>query len=148
MRKALLIPVAALVLGLATHGVAGAQGKAIGAVFGYPGNIGLSMRFGPMPINIAWSEDFLHGTIDKWAIKKPLGEEERLDWYFGPGVDAGIPLDDNEDFFLAVRAPIGLQFMLTPKIETFGEVAAGLQVFDDVDFYWASSIGIRFMLGN
>ena len=77
-----------------------------------------------------------------------LGDEPRLNWYFGPGIDAGIPLDDNEDYFLAVRAPLGLQFMLTPKIETFGELAPGLQLLDDVDFYWASNVGIRFVLGK
>ena len=138
---------AAMLFTLALHGTSRAE-TAIGAVFGYPGNVGLSLRFDRTPINVAWSDDFIHGTIDRWMIKKVLGDESRLNWYFGPGIDAGIPLDDSEDFFLAVRAPLGLQFMLTPKIETFGEVAAGLQLLDDTDFYWASNVGIRFVLGK
>jgi hypothetical protein len=30
----------------------------------------------------------------------------------------------------------------------FGEVAPGLQLVDETDFYWASNIGIRFVLGK
>ena len=148
MRKVVL-SIAALCLTLAAPISARAE-TAIGAVFGYPGNVGLSMRFDRTPVDVAWSDDFLHGTIDRWMIKKPLqaGDVDRLDWYFGPGLDLGIPLDDNEEFFLAVRAPIGLQLMVTPKIETFGQLAPGLQLLDDVDFYWAASVGIRFVLGS
>jgi hypothetical protein len=148
MRRAILIPVVTLVLGLASQGVARAE-TAIGAVFGYPGNVGLSMRFDVTPINVAWSDDFIHGTIDRWMKKKPLeGGDGKLSWYLGVGADAGIPLDDAEEFFLAARVPIGLQFMFTPKLEGFGEVAAGLQLLDETDFYWASSVGIRFVLGK
>jgi hypothetical protein len=132
---------------MATHKVASAE-TAIGAVFGYPGNAGLSLRFDNMPINAAWSEDFIHGTVDKWIKKTPMGSDGKLAWYLGVGVDAGIPFDDNEEFFLAGRVPIGLQLMFTPKLEGFGEVAAGLQVLDETDFYWSSSIGIRFLLGG
>lgn len=122
---------------------------AIGVVFGYPGNAGLSLRFDRIPIGLAWSDDFLHGTIDSWMIKKQLeGGDGRLSWYFGPGADAGIPLDDAEEFFLAVRAPIGLQFMAAPKWEIFGEVAPGFQFLDETDFYWAAAAGVRFILGS
>jgi hypothetical protein len=142
------IVLAVMMLSLTVSGSARAE-TAIGAVFGYPGNVGLSLRFDTTPINVAWSEDFVHATADRWMIKKDLGEVDgRLAWYFGPGLDAGIPLDDAEDFFFAVRAPIGLQFMATPKIELFGEVAPGLQLVDETDFYWASNVGIRFVLGQ
>jgi len=139
---------AVVMLTLAAHGTSRAE-TAIGAVFGHPGNVGLSLRFDRTPIGVAWSDDFVHATIDRWMIKKPLeGGEGRLSWYFGPGADFGIPLDDAEEFFFAVRAPIGLQFMATPKIETFGELAPGLQVVDETDFYWAAAVGIRFVLGG
>jgi hypothetical protein len=122
---------------------------AIGAVFGYPGNAGLSARFDDKPIALAWSSDFIHGTADLWMVKKKLDVgDERLSWYFGPGGDIGIPLDDSEDFFLAVRAPLGVQFMLSPKVETFGEFAPGVQLADETDFYWAASVGVRFVLGG
>jgi len=121
---------------------------ALGAVFGYPGNAGLSARFDDKPIALAWSSDFLHGTADLWMIKKNLeGGDKRLSWYFGPGGDIGIPLDDTEDFFLAVRAPLGAQFMVSPKVETFGEFAPGVQLANQTDFYWAASVGVRFVLG-
>ena len=146
MKKASLV-IASLLLCLAASSPVRAD-TAIGAVFGYPGNVGLSMRFDRTPISVAWSNDFVHGTIDRWMIMKPLGDDARLSWYFGPGLDLGIPLDDGNEFFLAGRAPIGLQFMITPKFEGFGEVAPGIQVLDDVDFYWASAVGIRFVLGK
>ena len=147
MRGAVIVSAAAL-LTLATFGTVRAE-TAIGAVFGYPGNVGLSLRFNNMPIGAAWSEDFVHATIDMWMVKKPLGtNNEDLDWYFGPGADLGLPLDDDEEFFLAIRAPLGLQLMATPKIELFGEVAPGIQVLDETDFYIAGAAGIRFVLGN
>lgn len=146
MRKYAIV-LSALVSILATSGVARAE-TAIGAVFGYPGNVGLSLRFDQTPIGAAWSSDFVHATIDRWVIKKPLGDVDKLSWYLGPGVDLGIPLEDEEDFFLALRAPIGLQFMATPKLELFGEAAPGIQLVDETDFYWATSVGIRFVLGQ
>ena len=122
---------------------------ALGAVFGYPGNAGLSARFDDKAAALAWSSDFLHGTADLWMIKKKLDVgDERLSWYFGPGGDIGIPLDSSEDFFLAVRAPIGVQFMVSPKVETFGEFAPGVQLANETDFYWAASVGVRFVLGK
>ena len=121
---------------------------ALGAVFGYPGNAGLSARFNDKAIALAWSSDYLHGTADLWMVKKNIeGGDKRLSWYFGPGGDIGIPLDSNEDFFLAVRAPLGAQFMVTPKVETFGEFAPGVQLANQTDFYWAASVGVRFVLG-
>ena len=90
-----------------------------------------------------------HLIADLWMVKKPLDVgDKRLSWYFGPGGDIGIPLDDQEDFFLAVRAPLGVQFMVSPKVETFGEFAPGVQLADQTDFYWAASVGVRFVLGG
>ena len=118
---------------------------AVGLVFGYPGNIGLSLRFGRTPINLAWSQDFLHGTIDYWALREPIAPDAGLSLYLGPGLDAGIPLDD-DGFFLAARVPIGLQWMVTERVETFAELAPGVQLVDEVDFYWAGNLGIRIVL--
>ena len=146
--KRVLVILSALLLASSVARSSRAE-TALGAVFGYPGNAGLSARFNDTPIALAWSSDFLHGTADLWMIKKKLDVgEERLSWYFGPGGDIGIPLDDQEDFFLAVRAPLGVQFMVSPKVETFGEFAPGVQLADQTDFYWAASVGVRFVLGG
>ena len=147
MKRAVAV-LATLLPMLAIAGPARAE-TALGAVFGYPGNAGLSGRFDDKAVALAWSSDFFHATADLWMIKKPLEVgDKRLSWYFGPGGDIGIPLDDKEDFFLAVRAPLGAQFMVTPKVETFGEFAPGVQLADQTDFYWAASVGVRFVLGG
>ena len=135
---------AALILTATAEGSARAD-TAVGLVFGYPGNVGLSLRFGHTPINLAWSQYYIHGTIDRWLLLEPIAEDAGLSLYVGPGLDVGIPLDD-DGFFLAARVPIGLQWMVTEHVETFGEVAPGLQFVDDVDFYWAANLGIRIVL--
>ena len=147
MKRAVVLAAVLLpVLGLA--GPSRAE-TALGAVFGYTGNAGLSARFDDKTAALAWSSDVLHGTADLWMVKKPLDVgDARLSWYFGPGGDIGIPLDDKEDFFLAVRAPIGVQFMVSPQVETFGEFAPGVQLANETDFYWAASVGVRFVLGG
>ena len=146
--SAFRLGLAVVALTLVTMSSARAE-SAVGAVFGYPGNVGLSMRFDRTPIGVAWSNDFIHGTIDVWFKKTQMsGGDGKLSWYYGPGVDAGIPLDDAKEFFLAGRVPVGLQFMASPKLELFGELAPGLQVLDQVEFYWASSVGVRMVLGK
>jgi len=146
--KRVAVFLCALLLAPALAGIARAE-TAVGAVFGYPGNAGLSARFDDKAMALAWSSDFLHGTADLWMIKKKLeGGDGRLSWYFGPGGDIGIPLNSDKDFFLAVRAPLGAQFMVSPKVETFGEFAPGVQLVNETDFYWAASVGVRFVLGG
>jgi hypothetical protein len=67
------LALAVLTIGLIAALAAPARSEtAIGAVFGYPGNVGLSLRFDNMPINAAWSSDFFHGTVDMWLKKTPL----------------------------------------------------------------------------
>ena len=145
MKKFAVVVVAVL---LAVTSVRAAHAEtAIGAVFGYPGNAGLSLRFDNIPIGAAWSDDFLHATIDMWLKKTPL-DNEQLSWYWGTGADAGLPFEDSDEFFLAGRVPIGLQFMATPKWEIFGELAPGLQVLDETDFYIAGAAGVRYVLGK
>jgi hypothetical protein len=146
--KSRFLLLALLALSLSSPGTARAE-TAVGAVFGYPGNVGLSLRFDNKPFNAAWSSDFFHGTLDMWMKKTPMqAGDGKLSWYVGPGVDAGIPLNDAEEFFLAARLPIGLQYMASPKLELFGELAPGFQFLDQTDFYWASNVGVRFVLGK
>jgi len=146
--KSTVAAVAVLALSLACIGTARAE-TAIGAVFGYPGNVGLSMRFDRTPIGVAWSDNFIHGTIDMWIKKTPMKDTEgKMSFYYGPGADVGIPTDSANDWQLAFRVPFGLQYMASPKMELFGELAPGIKIINDVDFYWAGSVGIRFVLGK
>ena len=144
--KASAILSTAVLLSLATCCVARAD-RAIGVVFGYPGNAGLSVRLDHTLINAAWSSDFIHATLDKWVVSKPL-KNPKMSLYAGPGADAGFPINSDKSFFLAFRVPFGLLFAASPKIEVFGELAPGLQVLDETDFYWAGSAGLRFVLGG
>jgi hypothetical protein len=138
-----------VVVGLALVNLGTARAEtAIGAVFGYPGNVGLSLRFDRTPIEVAWSDNFIHSTADLWFKKTPMKDNKGMSWYYGPGVDVGFPTNDTHDFFLAGRVPFGLQYMSSPKLELFGELAPGIQILSDVDFYWAGSVGIRFVLGK
>lgn len=115
----------------------------IGIQFGHPGNVGLSLRFDNLAIGAAWGfggNGYIHASIDYWMLKNNLATN--LDWFLGPGVDVGI----GEPFTLAVRVPIGLQWMATEKIEVFGLVAPGLKLIDKTDFYFAGTVGVRFIL--
>ena len=146
--KRMLVILAVIAVSTLTVNHARAE-TAIGAVFGYPGNAGVSVRMDRMPINAAWSNDFFHATIDMWMSKKQLkGADGKLSWYWGPGADLGFPLNNDHDFFLAARVPFGLQYMASPKLELFGELAPGIQLLDTTDFYWAGDVGIRFVLGK
>jgi len=116
---------------------------ALGIQFGTPGNVGLSLRFDRVSIGAAWqlgNDGYLHTTIDYWAIKSPLGS--KVDWFLGPGVDLGL----RNPFLLAIRIPIGLQWMPSKDWEIFGDVAPSLQVIDASKFYVAGTIGLRYVL--
>jgi len=145
-----LAAIAVMVVGLASANTGTARAEtAIGAVFGYPGNAGVSLRFDRTAIGVAWSSDFVHATGDLWLKKTAMKDGEgKLSWYYGPGIDAGFPSDDTHEFFFAARLPFGLQYMATPKLELFGELAPGLQLVDQTDFYWAAGFGIRLVLGQ
>jgi hypothetical protein len=73
--KALAAVLAVLALSLLSMGTAHAE-TAIGAVFGYPGNVGLSMRFDRTPVNVAWSDNLA------WACPAAMwpGADERQQW--------------------------------------------------------------------
>jgi|GEM_PF-557284 len=115
----------------------------IGVQFGYPGNVGLSLRFDNVAIGAAWSlrdNGYLHATVDYWLIKNNI--TTNLDWYLGPGINIGV----GDPFILGVRLPVGLQWMLAERLEIFGEVAPCLWLINTVSFNWNGAVGIRYIL--
>lgn len=114
----------------------------IGIQFGEPGNVGLSLRFDVFAIGASWDlgdDGYLHLTFDNWLLKNDVAK--KLDWYLGVGVDAGI----GDPFNLALRVPIGLQWMPDKKWEIFGQVAPGFQIIDKSGFYFGGAVGVRYI---
>ena len=114
----------------------------IGIQFGEPGNVGLSLRFDNIALGAAWGfggDGYLHVTADYWLMKNDLAKN--LDWFLGLGADVGI----GDPFTLAARVPIGLQWMPAKDWEIFGQVAPGLRVIDEVDFYFGGAVGVRYI---
>jgi hypothetical protein len=130
-------------MAVAPHMSAGRDGgTAAGIQFGYPGNVGLSLRFDRIAVGAAWNfgdNGYLHVTADYWLLKNNLAKN--LDWYLGPGVNLGV----GDPFALGVRLPIGLQWIPADHIEIFGEAAPCLWLIDAVDFDFNGAVGIRYI---
>lgn len=140
----LFISIAMFAVVTITPAIAGnADGStAAGIQFGYPGNVGLSLRFDRIAIGAAWhlgDNGYLHVTADYWLLKNKIAKN--LDWYLGPGVNLGI----GDPFALGVRLPIGLQWIPVEHLEIFGEVAPCLWVIDAVDLDFNGAVGIRYI---
>ncbi|MBK7032291.1 MAG: hypothetical protein IPI24_08795 [Ignavibacteria bacterium] len=115
---------------------------AAGIQFGYPGNVGLSLRFDRIAIGAAWhvgDNGYVHVTADYWLLKSSLAKN--LDWYLGPGVNLGL----GNPFALGVRLPVGLQWIPAEHLEIFGEVAPCLWLIDAVDLNINGAVGIRYI---
>jgi hypothetical protein len=140
MLKRVLLMMAVVAACVASAPTANAE-TGVGIQFGEPGNVGLSLRFDNIAIGAAWGfgdNGYLHVTADYWLMKNDLAKN--LDWFLGLGADLGI----GDPFTVAARVPIGLQWMPAKDWEIFGQVAPGLKVIDEVDFYFGGAIGVRY----
>lgn len=138
--KKILVTLSAALLMIAAATPASAD-TGVGIQFGEPGNVGLSLRFDNIAIGAGWKlgdNGYLRIDADYWLLKNNLAN--KLDWFLGVGVGAGI----GDPFRLAVRVPIGLQFMATKELEIFGQLAPALQLINEVDFEFGGAIGIRY----
>ncbi len=145
VRMCVLMTLVVLAFGMAPQAKAEntGDGTAIGVQFGYPGNVGLSLRFERVAIGAAWrlgGSGYLHVTADYWLVKE--GVATNLDFYVGPGLNLGIA----DPFILGIRLPVGLQWMPARSVEIFGVVAPRLYVIPKTDFDMNAAIGIRFVL--
>lgn len=139
MKKA-LATLSAVLLMFGASAVASAE-TGVGIQFGEPGNVGLSLRFDNIAIGAGWKigdNGYLAVDADYWLLKNNLAN--KLDWFLGVGVGARL----GDPFRLAVRVPIGLQFMAAKEWEIFGQLAPALQLINEVDFEFGGAIGVRY----
>lgn len=121
----------------------GNEGTAVGIQFGYPGNVGLSLRLDNIAVGASWhlgDEGYLHTSIDYWILHNRISKE--VNWYLGPGLNLGI----GDPFMLGVRLPVGLQWLPTKNLEIFGEFAPSLWLIEATDFDINAAVGIRYVL--
>ncbi len=121
----------------------GDEGTAIGIQFGYPGNVGLSLRLNNIAIGASWhlgDQGYLHTSIDYWMLHNRLAKD--VNWYLGPGINLGI----GDPFGLGVRLPVGLQWIPAKNLEIFGELAPSLWLIETTDFDINAAVGIRYVL--
>jgi len=141
--RSVVSTIAVLFIMATTSGTAadGASGTAIGVLFGHPGNVGLSVRLSTLNLGVAISSGgYVRGTADLWMVHESVAN--KLNWFLGPGVDLGI----GNPFLVAARLPIGLQWLPADHLEVFGQIAPGVQIINEVKFYWAGTVGVRYVL--
>ena len=81
--------------------------------------------------------DYLWHNFGDIAVDKG-----QLPWYYGLG---GWVAFGEDDVFAGGRVPVGLEYLFAGNdIDVFLEVAAGLSVVPDTDFYVDAAIGVRF----
>lgn len=144
MKKFVIVASVVAMLGVTQVSAAnnGASGTAVGIQFGSPGNVALSLRFSQLAIGAGWKlgdNGYLVLDIDYWLLHSELAKN--LNWFVGPGVGLGI----GDPFTLAIRVPIGLQWMATKNIEVFGQLAPAFQVIDATDFKLGGAVGVRYV---
>ncbi|MFN4985342.1 MAG: hypothetical protein ACK5BQ_01060 [Ignavibacteria bacterium] len=113
----------------------------VGMQVGEPGTVGVSLRFSNTAIGAAWNfydNGYLHVNIDQWAMREELVNP--VDWFVGYGVDVGI----GNDWRVAARIPVGMIYEPSNKFEIFAQIAPGLKVLPNVDFYLGAAIGARY----
>jgi hypothetical protein len=146
MKKIIFIAVIAVMLsgaGAASAYQRGGTGTGIGVVFGYPGQVGLSIKINSFPVLGLWwylgNQSGFAGTLDYWAINNGLGSN--FYWYLGPGVYVDI----YSTVGFGLRLPIGLQwFPGGSPFEIALEIAPRLALLPGMNFGFQGTIALRF----
>jgi hypothetical protein len=118
-----------------------------GVILGDPS--GITLRFGHFPVlAFGWSgiNGRLHLNLDYWLINRTL--EGSFDWYFGLGgkiwIWGGSGPNNTGAAALGARAPLGLQWYMAEDWELFLEIAPGLEILPNVNFWWDAGLGLRY----
>ncbi|MBM4178383.1 MAG: hypothetical protein FJ211_03505 [Ignavibacteria bacterium] len=114
--------------------------NAVGIQLGEPGTAGVSLRFDNIAIGAAWNIDngYLHVNLDYWADRGTLAKP--IDWFYGYGADVGL----GDEYRVAARIPVGMIWEPNKQFEVFGQVAPGLKVLPNTDFYFGAAVGVRY----
>ena len=122
------------------------RGSVVG---GFGGDLGISVQGSNLPftlgIDVSSTLNRIGATADWYAIDQNL--EGDVNWYFGPGVYAGLNLSATT-ISAGARAPLGLYWFANEAIELFGEVTPTLSVISGNDIYLGlglqPALGLRF----
>ena len=154
MKRIIIIPILIIML---AFGVTSAQtkGVGIGIILGEP--TGLSMKFWTtsntaFDIAAAWSfingsavhihADYLYHNFNLVKL-----DYDKLPFYIGVGgrIKLAEHNDDNQDFRLGIRIPVGLEYI--PEnipFDFFMEIAPILDLVPETDFTFNGGIGFRY----
>ena len=121
---------------------------ALGIIVGEP--TGISFKYDNFPVlGVAWSfENYFHVHIDIWLLNPVLADP--VTWFLGVGAKAKFYFDEtrqqeeNSEFALGVRVPIGVQYIFEIHYELFLEVAPGIELFPTTEFDIDFGIGFRY----
>lgn len=138
----------ALVIALITGFSPGLGDKGLGLIAGNP--TGISFKYftsttRAIDAAAAWSFSdewlMLHADYLWHSFGDIKVDKGQLPWYYGLGAFVAF----GDDLVAGGRLPIGLEYMFANNdIDIFLEVAAGLSVIPDTEFYMDAAIGVRF----
>ncbi len=120
----------------------------LGIIVGEP--TGISFKYDNFPVlGVAWSfENYFHVHVDFWLLNPLLSDP--VTWFLGVGAKAKFYFDErrqqeeDSEFALGVRVPVGLQYIFETHYELFLEVAPGIELFPATEFDIDFGIGFRY----
>ncbi len=121
-----------------------ASNLGFGIMVGEP--TGFTFRSGRFPVvGISWSfSEKINLHVDYWVHNAHL--KNNVNWYIGAGGKIFITTadDDDNNFGMGMRIPLGLQFYPVKNLELFAEIAPGVNIIPKTQASFAAGIGLRF----
>ena len=126
----------------------------VGFILGNP--TGFSMVIADrITLGIGWGiANYLQVNADAWVIDQTL--ENDVDWHVGIGGKVKVFNENTEltegqrkadaDLGAGIRFPVAVQYLLTERLELFGEAAPGVLVYPAFDLDIDVGLGLRYRL--